>query len=125
MDGWGWVSNKLIWRGACHIHRQGIIVLSMRWSDVDVQACACSLTALCAAGSGSADADDGEGDEGSDCEEEEDAAGAGAGAGEQELWDATVKLLRLMANLCIDDSIGSAVGRRPEAIQVKAPTTHL
>lgn len=44
--------------------------------------------------------------------------GGEASAGEVELWDATIKLLRLLANICINETIGAALGRRSEAIQV-------
>jgi hypothetical protein len=37
---------------------------------------------------------------------------------EQELTDATVKLLRLLANLCIDTSVGSAVAARMDACEM-------
>jgi hypothetical protein len=39
-------------------------------------------------------------------------------AGEQELSDATVKLLRLLANLCIDGVIGISLAKRGEAMEM-------
>ena len=43
----------------------------------------------------------------------------GAEMAEQELGDATIKLLRLLANLCMDPAIGAALAKRYEALQVK------
>ena len=56
-----------------------------------------------------------------DEEDEEDGSDDQNTEGELELWDATVKLLRLLANLCIDETIGVALARRPEALQVIEP----
>jgi hypothetical protein len=41
-------------------------------------------------------------------------------AAEVELRDATIKLVRLLANLCIDPSTGLSVGSRHDNIQVRA-----
>lgn len=43
---------------------------------------------------------------------------SGEDSGENELKDAVIKLIRLLANLCIDEQIGSHVGGRHENLQV-------
>ncbi len=50
-----------------------------------------------------------------DGEEDDDAAD---NAGEMELYDATIKMLRLLANLTIDKTVGQAVGSTNECISV-------
>ncbi len=84
-----------------------------------LQACSGSLSLLSAspASDGSGSGRPKELDE-VDEEDEDFENGEGNSAGEQELWDATIKLLRLLANLCIDETIGSALAKRPEALQV-------
>lgn len=52
-----------------------------------------------------------------DGDDNEDVNGA-TSAGEQELVDSTVKLLRLLANLSIDESIGKYLASRPEPFQM-------
>lgn len=78
-----------------------------------LRACAGSLTLLYAPKNVSDD-------ENSNCDNEyenEDNASKQS-TGEQELSDATVKLLRLLANLCIDGTIGVALAKRGEAMEM-------
>lgn len=39
-------------------------------------------------------------------------------AGEREFVDATIKLVRLLANLSIDEKIGAALGSKPDTLEV-------